>query len=248
LDLVGGPFAVIKSDPGKPLNCILTHYSYSCMQVFSHPQHVNSESRTSRSSKYTEPCAVDHLHPYGLVFCFCWRKDTHRPTNFKDPAAEHVWFANQLSDDACASQAILNILFNCSNINIGKELSANNTLATAILNAAKKEKEKMKQDHNPPPNKCAKTKKPPLKEGDKEIYHFISYIPAYGKVWELDGLKSGPLEVGDVMAMTEWMDIVQPALRTKMHKYGGGGDNGGHDIQFSLLAIVDDAYEKASNE
>ncbi|SJL18207.1 uncharacterized protein ARMOST_21785 [Armillaria ostoyae] len=70
-----------------------------------------------------EPWAVDHLHPYGLVFCFRWRKDTHRPTDFKDPAAEHVWFANQLNDDACASQAILNILFNCSNVDIGKELS-----------------------------------------------------------------------------------------------------------------------------
>ncbi len=70
-----------------------------------------------------EPWAVDHLHPYGLVFCFRWRKDTHRPTDFKDPAAEHVWFANQLSDDACASQAILNILFNCSNVDIGTGLS-----------------------------------------------------------------------------------------------------------------------------
>ncbi len=49
-------------------------------------------------------------------------------------------------------------------------------------------------------------------------------------------------------ATTEWMDVVRPALRTKMRKYGGGGDDGGHDIRFSLLAIVDDAYEKASDE
>ncbi|KAF8987866.1 hypothetical protein BDZ89DRAFT_1152586 [Hymenopellis radicata] len=61
-----------------------------------------------------EPLAVDHLHPHGLIFCFLWHKDTHRPGTFDDPASECVWFANQLSDDACASQAILKRLIQLS--------------------------------------------------------------------------------------------------------------------------------------
>lgn len=69
-----------------------------------------------------EPWAVDHLNPHGLIFCFYWRKDSHRPADFEDPAAERVWFANQLSDDACASHAILNVLLNCPDIDIGNEL------------------------------------------------------------------------------------------------------------------------------
>ena len=69
-----------------------------------------------------EPWAVDHLNPYGLIFCFMWHKDSHRPADFEDPAAERVWFANQLSDDACATQAILNVLLNCPDIDIGEEL------------------------------------------------------------------------------------------------------------------------------
>ena len=69
-----------------------------------------------------EPWAVDHLNPYGLNFCFMWHKDSHRPADFEDPAAERVWFANQLSDDACATQAILNVLLNCPDIDIGEEL------------------------------------------------------------------------------------------------------------------------------
>lgn len=52
-----------------------------------------------------------------------WRKDAHRPGDFDDPAAERVWFANQLSDDACASLAILNIALNCPDIDIGEELA-----------------------------------------------------------------------------------------------------------------------------
>lgn len=93
------------------------------------------------------------------------------------------------------------------------------------------------------------------KEEEEETYHFIGYVPAYGKVWELDGLKSGPLEVGELPADSVssedanrgWMDVVRPALRMKMEKYGGSG-NDGSNIRFSLLAIVDDLYQKASDE
>lgn len=73
-------------------------------------------------------------------------------------------------------------------------------------------------------------------------------MPAYGKVWELDGLKSGPLEVGELSPPTsDWMNVVRPALRMKMEKYGGSAE-GGSNIRFSLLAIVDGMYEKASDE
>lgn len=71
-----------------------------------------------------EPWAVEDLDPHGLIFCFMWRKDSHRATDFNDPAAERVWFANQLSDDACATHAILNVLLNCPVIDIGEELRA----------------------------------------------------------------------------------------------------------------------------
>lgn len=51
-----------------------------------------------------------------------WKHDKHHPTDFDDPAAKQVWFANQLSDDSCASLAILNVLFNCTNVDVGEEL------------------------------------------------------------------------------------------------------------------------------
>ncbi|KDR66160.1 hypothetical protein GALMADRAFT_259613 [Galerina marginata CBS 339.88] len=312
-----------------------------------------------------EPWAVDHLHPHGLIFCFMWRKDAHRPADFDDPAAERVWFANQLSDDACATHAILNVLLNCPGIDLGDELrgfrretegmspvmrglavtnspiirTAHNSLTrpsdiraslnniTITTSDAEKRKEKeRKAEGKPPPAKRAKiTKSPKAKgkekaktrgkgrkgkesededreevgekekenedgnENEEETYHFIGYVPAYGKVWELDGLKSGPLEVGELPSPTPnpnpvassssssfstaqesnpnpnpnpnappnapqnqnpnkaWMSIVRPALRMKMEKYGGSGSDGSN-IRFSLLAIVDDLYQKASDE
>ncbi|PBK85968.1 cysteine proteinase [Armillaria gallica] len=175
---------------------------------------------------------------------------------------------NQLNDDACASQAILNILLNCSNVDIGMELSEFKEYTREMspkMNERACHIRFFSLAWYVPPNflhvdlmtpdqpttpwpQPSSMPKPPPEEGDEETYHFISYVPAYSKLWELDGLKSGPLEVGDVMAMTEWIDVVWPALRTKMRKYGSGGDSGGHDIRFSLLPIVDDAYEKANNK
>ena len=83
-----------------------------------------------------------------------------------------------------------------------------------------------------------------------ETFHFIGYVPAHGKVWELDGLKAGPLEVGElpVPGSTEgWEEIVRPALRMKMAKYGGM-DAYDANIRFNLLALVDDPFETKSDE
>ncbi|KAF9466703.1 hypothetical protein BDZ94DRAFT_1212162 [Collybia nuda] len=285
LDLVGGPFAVIESDPGvfTSLTRKLGVRNIELVELYD-----------------IEPWAVDHLNPHGLIFCFLWRKDNHRPTEFEDPAAERVWFANQLSDDACASHAILNVVLNCPEIDIGVNLQmfkedtqnmtpvmrglavtnspllrqahnslarpadqrgALNALATTTLDIAKsklkakapvKTKTTPKRGTKPPPAKRAKTvvtkdEQEDEPEGD-EAYHFVGYVPAYGKVWELDGLKSGPLEVGELSPPnSDWMNIARPALRMKMEKYGGSAE-GGSNIRFSLLAIVDGVYEKASDE
>ena len=164
--------------------------------------------------------------------------------------------------------------------------SLNNITITTFDTQKRKEKEnnlrqtkKTNAGVKPPPAKRAKimATKAALKgkakdkeascEDEEETYHFIGYVPAYGKVWELDGLKSGPLEVGELplpahcsssssaprtqppeeAQNSDWMSVARPALRMKMEKYGGSA-TAGTNIRFSLLAIVDDLYQKASDE
>jgi ubiquitin carboxyl-terminal hydrolase L5 len=79
---------------------------------------------------------------------------------------------------------------------------AKNVLAIKTLEDAAK----AERLTNPPPPKSRKLathkrKKPVNPDVDsnqEEAYHFIGYVPFRGKVWELDGLKSGPVEVGEL--------------------------------------------------
>jgi ubiquitin carboxyl-terminal hydrolase L5 len=114
-DLIGGPFAVIESDPGVFTTLVRT-FGVQGLQVV--------------ELYDIEPWASDHLHPiYGLVFCFLWRKDYDVPpkkesSDLEDGEDDSVklWFANQLSDDACASMAILNVLLNVEDVDAGERL------------------------------------------------------------------------------------------------------------------------------
>jgi Ubiquitin carboxyl-terminal hydrolase, family 1 len=68
---------------------------------------------------------------------------------------------------------------------------ARNALTTTALDALKSKTRTAKL----PPPKTSKTRKPPAKtntqvENQEESYHFIGYVPAFGKVWELARLIS----------------------------------------------------------
>ncbi|CAL1702373.1 unnamed protein product [Somion occarium] len=114
LDLIGAPFAVIESDPGvfTMLMRKLGVHGLEVMELYD-----------------IEPWAVDHLDPHGLIFCYLCAdengtedEDVQDDCDAPDPDAQDIWFANQLSDDACASQAMLNIIFNCRGVQLDPSL------------------------------------------------------------------------------------------------------------------------------
>jgi ubiquitin carboxyl-terminal hydrolase L5 len=70
--------------------------------------------------------AVAFVRPiYGLIFLFKWQgaQSSMPHPDSQNDANDHVFFAKQIINNACATQAILSILMNNSDIELGDDLS-----------------------------------------------------------------------------------------------------------------------------
>lgn len=69
------------------------------------------------------------------------------------------------------------------------------------------------------------------KSGKGDAHHFIAYIPHEGQVYELDGLKAGPIHLGSFDSSNNWLNIVRPAIEARMARYSES------ETHFALMSI-----------
>lgn len=201
--------------------------------------------------------SFESLSPlYGIIFLFKYGRvdrmhaeDGNRPIDGeydKQYQDKGIFFANQTIQNACGTQAILNVLLNVPGLNVGDELSnfksfvegfdgemsgstiSNSELIRAAHNSFSPPALFVDEDKNQPP--------PDQDDKDDGLFHFIGYMNIHGRIYELDGLKSFPIVHETCNSQDEFFDKLPNVLGRRIAKYG-------NELRFTLLGITRDRLE-----
>lgn len=200
-----------------------------------------------------DPENFENLRPiHGLIFLFKWKADDEPQGSLvQDSRLDKIFFAKQVINNACATQAILSILLNCSHpdLELGKDLTTFKEFVMTFDPATKglslSNSNVIRSVHNSFARQQMFEFDQKIASKDDDVYHFVSYIPIEGRLYELDGLKEGPIDHGPIPADADWLDVVRPILEKRIQKYSAD------EIHFNLMAVMSDRrtkYQKRIDE
>jgi len=196
---------------------------------------------------------ADKIH--GLVFLFKWEKQT----DDRQPSMDNrVFFAQQVIHNACATQAILNCLLNAprEKVELGKPLT-DFLEFTAALDPQMKglalgNSELIRKAHNSFRQQSSFEMEKDDKDEKGDAFHFVGYVCVDNKVYELDGLKAGPILVGDAPASGPWFETARVEIQRRIEMYSqtaaAGGGEAKAELRFNLMAITASKLAAAQNK
>eukprot|EP01065_Artemidia_motanka_P047108 TRINITY_DN729_c2_g1_i3.p1 TRINITY_DN729_c2_g1~~TRINITY_DN729_c2_g1_i3.p1 ORF type:complete len:333 (+),score=153.00 TRINITY_DN729_c2_g1_i3:61-999(+) len=217
--------------------------------------HVFTEMLEKIGVKNTEVQEIESLDGisdmaqdcYGLIFLFKW-KPAKRDVEVVQ--SDEVYFAKQIVSNACATQALINILLNCRDrVDIGETLSGFYEFTKGMPAEARGEcmgtQEVLRREHNSfKRSECFSFERED-KSGDGDAYHFIAYLPKGGALFELDGLLSGPVLLGD--AGENWLESAVPKVQQRIQEVQAL-DTKGNGLMFNLLAVTSSRIARLQRE
>lgn len=176
-----------------------------------------------------------------MIFLFKWLPgDEPSGSVVTDDRLDRIFFAKQVINNACATQAILSVLLNASHpdVELGPNLSNLKefcqTFDSTMKGLALSNSDVIKEVHNSFARQNMFEFDQKITNKDEDVFHFIAYVPIDGRLYELDGLKDGPIDLGQVPANQHWIELARPVIEKRIQKYSEG------EIHFNLMAIVSD--------
>lgn len=191
---------------------------------------------------------------YGVVFLFKYGKvDREHAKNGNKPLAGQydpeyllngIFFGNQTIQNACATQALLNILLNkMEPQQLGEELSNFRSFVQGfdgeMIGETISNSDQIRSVHNsfsaPSIIVDEDPSKPPEDYDDKNdgLFHFVGYILKNGHIYELDGLKTYPIQHAACESMDQFYELLPQILMERISKYND-------ELRFSSLVITND--------
>ncbi|XP_053661194.1 ubiquitin carboxyl-terminal hydrolase calypso isoform X2 [Anopheles marshallii] len=190
---------------------------------------------------------------YGFIFLFRWieerraRRKIVETTDIyvkDEDAVNNIFFAQQVVPNSCATHALLSVLLNCSDIDLGQTLSrlkvhtkgmSPENKGWAIGNTP--ELACAHNSHAMPQARRRMDRNSGVSTGrfTGEAFHFVSFVPIDGRLFELDGLKPFPMDHGPWGEKEAWTDKFRRVMSDRL-----GITTGEQDIRFNLMAVVPD--------
>ncbi|KAH0521502.1 Ubiquitin carboxyl-terminal hydrolase isozyme L5 [Microtus ochrogaster] len=105
-------------------------------------------------------------------------------------------------NNACATQAIVSVLLNCTHqdVHLGETLSEfkefSQSFDAAMKGLALSNSDVIRQVHNSFARQQMFEFDTKTSAKEEDAFHFVSYVPVNGRLYELDGLREGPIDLG----------------------------------------------------
>lgn len=222
-----GNWCLIESDPGV-FTELIRGFGVTGIQV--------EELYSLDSGSFN---ALKPIH--GLIFLFKWIGNSEVDGKIvNDSRIEQIVFMKQVIENSCATQAILSVLLNCihPDVDLGATLTEFKQFVSVLdpetRGLALTNSDTIRGVHNSFARQALfeLDEKTPSKEED--AFHFVAYLPINGTLYELDGLKEGPIDLGPISPGIDWTEVCKPILEKRIARYSEG------EIHFNLMALVTD--------
>lgn len=186
---------------------------------------------------------------YGFIFLFRWVEERRNRRKIidqtdiyvkDDDIINNMFFARQIIPNSCATHALLSILLNSPDIDLGEVLQRIKGYTNGMTPENKglaigniPEIARAHNSHAKPLTGINNTKsKNKTTKFTGDAYHYVSYLPINGNLYELDGLKPFPMNHGPWASNEDWTDKFKKIISDRLSKH--------NDVRFNLMAVVPD--------